>query len=90
MQTYPESVFLVIVLPMVSVLTAASNNDFQLFVDEVYTATNRFGLRVGIRPTKTEMQCISRESRGMKIVLENSVLVQCNHFVYLGGSSLRI
>jgi len=41
------------------------------------------GLKVS--SAKTEVQCIGREKRQMKIMLGNTQLVQCEDFVYLGG-----
>ena len=65
-------------------LLANSQGELQQLVDRVHVTGGRFGL--AISDSKTEAQCIGRDSQILNIKFGASSLKQTEHFVYLGGT----
>jgi len=65
-------------------LLANSEGELQQLVDRVHVISSRFGLVIS--DSKTEAQCIGRDSQIVNIKLGASSLKQTEHFVYLGGT----
>jgi len=58
--------------------------ELQQLVDRVHVTSSRFGLVISA--SKTEAQCIERDSQMLNIKLGASSLKETEHFVYLGGT----
>ena len=64
-------------------LLSESETDLQSQIDSLHTYSTRFGLKIST--SKTEVQCISRSPRAVKINIDSTALAQVDQFTYLGG-----
>ena len=64
-------------------LLAESDRDLQSQVNNLHAVSTWFGLK--IRPSKTEVQCCSRDPPAIQINIDGSRLGHVEQFTYLGG-----
>jgi len=62
---------------------ADGQSELQQQISQLHSVSTRFGLKIST--SKTEVQCISRDPRQMKINIRGMELDQVEQFTYLGG-----